>query len=246
MCLLNTVISKRVYTLGMTMQLRQIKRIKKAGLILFILIFPVMQLSGVMADDSDEETFPEPVISSELNDSSSHQVTRSSFQSQSVTDSNAATTIYFPIVRQAQSTPEQESGGEDVSFMNNEELAVLELVNIERVAAGCGPVEGQYHLRTAAYLHSKDMADNGYFSHTGLNGSRFWERAQDAGYDGFAAGENIAAGYRTPEAVMTGWMNSPGHRNNILNCSHTHLGVGYHFGSGSSYGAYWTQVFGQE
>ena len=216
------------------------KRIKKAGLILFIFIIPVMQLSGVMAEEEEEGQLPEPVSSSELNENPSHQVAHTSLDSEASQASPPSTLIFLPAIFQSEETPE------DFSYMTDQEVAVLELVNVEREQAGCGPVSPEPHLRTAAYLHSKDMADNGYFAHTGLNGSRFWERAQDAGYEGFAAGENIAAGYRSPESVMNGWMNSEGHRNNILNCSHTHLGVGYYYGSGSPYGTYWTQVFGRE
>ncbi len=221
------------------------QRIKNAGLILFIFIICVMQLSGVMADGNDEEPAPEPTTSSAVNETPPHQVADPSDTNQLVQETSAAAVLYFPIVVQPENT-DADDEGDDVPFMNEFEQAVLDLVNIERQQAGCGPVEGEYYLRTAAFLHSKDMADNAYFSHTGLNGSRFWERASDAGYQGFAAGENIAAGYRSPESVMNGWMNSSGHRANILNCSHTHLGVGYYYGNGTPYGAYWTQVFGRQ
>ncbi|MEM7278663.1 MAG: major capsid protein [Pseudomonadota bacterium] len=142
------------------------------------------------------------------------------------------TKVYLPLI--------------STKFTTSIEDAVLDLVNQRRAEAGCGPVKPERSLHEAAYLHSKDMADNRYFSHTGLDGSRFWQRAERAGYEGFAAGENIAAGQRTPESVMTAWMNSTGHRNNILNCRHTHLGMGHYYGSGSRYGHYWTQVFGRE
>ncbi len=231
--------------IGMTMQ-DDFQRIKKAGLILFIFIICVLQLSGVMADGSDEETAPEPTTSSAVNELPPHQIADPITSQQAKDAESTATTIFLTMIFQPGTPePETEEGGEDLPFMNEFEQAVLDLVNVERQNAGCGPVEGEYYLRTAAFLHSKDMADNGYFSHTGQNGSRFWERASAAGYEGFAAGENIAAGYRTPESVMNGWMNSSGHRANILNCSHTHLGVGYYYGDGSPYGAYWTQVFGR-
>lgn len=220
--------------------------------ILFILIFPVLGLSGVMADGEEDATLPEPVTSSDSNPQQSHLIVDSSANLQSPSSTDATIYLYFPLMVRSEATEEENNSGNDngeqipdVDFMNEFEQAVLTLTNEERAKAGCGPVAGQYNLRQAAYLHSKDMADNAYFNHTGQNGSRFWERAAAAGYDGFAAGENIAAGYRTAESVMTGWMNSPGHRANILNCSHTHLGVGYYYNSNAPYRAYWTQVFGR-
>ena len=124
------------------------------------------------------------------------------------------------------------------------EMAVIDLVNQERAGAGCGPVRLESHLQQAADAHSLDMAQNGYFSHTGLNGSQFWDRAEAAGYDGFAAGENIAAGQATAAEVVAGWMESPGHRDNILTCSHTEVGVGHYY-SDQGYRHYWTQLFGE-
>jgi uncharacterized protein YkwD len=125
---------------------------------------------------------------------------------------------------------------------------VVAVVNIERAAAGCNPVTMHPQLNQAALGHSQDMAFNDFFSHTGSDGSSPWQRIVAAGYTNFStAGENIAAGYSTPQAVMTGWMNSPGHRNNILNCAFQHIGVGYYYlanDTGSvNYHHYWTQVF---
>jgi uncharacterized protein YkwD len=120
---------------------------------------------------------------------------------------------------------------------------VLALTNAERAKVGCAALRLNTALRTAARNHSTDMARNNYFSHTGRNGSSPGDRMRAAGYDtsrGWA--ENIAAGYRTPAAVMDGWMNSTGHRNNILNCNLRALGVGAaRVGTGQ---IYWTQAFG--
>lgn len=119
---------------------------------------------------------------------------------------------------------------------------VLRLVNVERAAAGCAPVTANPVLGEAARAHSQDMADQGYFSHTSLDGRSPWDRLEAAGYsDG--SGENIAAGQSTAQDVMSSWMNSEGHRSNILNCGSTTMGVG--IGHGGSYGIYWTQVFGR-
>lgn len=133
---------------------------------------------------------------------------------------------------------------EQVDEITALEDEVVTLTNAERRAAGCGEVDTDERLRDAARGHSRDMATNDYFSHTGLDGSSFVERAARAGFPaGRAAGENIAVGYRTPADVMDGWMNSEGHRDNILNCSHAVIGVGLAYdGQGRPY---WTQVFGR-
>jgi len=121
---------------------------------------------------------------------------------------------------------------------------VTALVNQERAEAGCDPVRTDERLRTAARGHSRDMATNDYFSHTAPNGSTFVDRVAAAGYPREqAGGENIAMGYRTPAAVMAGWMDSDGHRANILNCDFEAIGVGLARDSNGT--AYWTQVFGR-
>jgi len=136
------------------------------------------------------------------------------------------------------------------------ENQVLTLVNQKRAAgATCGgvykpPVPAltlDTRLRCASRKHSKDMAINNFFSHTGSNGSTFTQRITSAGYTYSYAGENIGAGYSTPSAAVTGWMNSSGHCNNIMNPNYKHLGVGYYYrSSGSTYAHYWTQDFGAQ
>jgi uncharacterized protein YkwD len=92
------------------------------------------------------------------------------------------------------------------------------------------------------------MAQNDFFSHTGSDGSSFTDRLIRAGYTFSAAAENIAAGTTTPERTVDGWMNSEGHRRNILNCELREIGVGYAYlenDTGSvNYHHYWTQDFG--
>lgn len=124
---------------------------------------------------------------------------------------------------------------------DSREEQVVALVNQERATAGCGAVRINSQLATAARRHSQDQAANNTMSHTGSNGSSFVERARAAGYQN-PIGENVAMGYRTPEAVMDGWMNSDGHRRNILNCQAKAIGVGVATASDGS--LYWTQVFG--
>jgi len=121
------------------------------------------------------------------------------------------------------------------------EAAVVDLVNDARASAGCPSVRGEAALHDLARRHSADMAARGYFDHTDPDGRTPWDRAEAAGISG-VGGENIAMGAPDARSVMDLWMDSPGHRANILNCDFTRIGVGMHAGSGS--GPWWTQVFG--
>ncbi|SFN19079.1 MULTISPECIES: CAP domain-containing protein [Streptomyces] len=118
---------------------------------------------------------------------------------------------------------------------------VLNLVNAERAKAGCSPVTVDAKLTKAAQDHSQDMADHQNMSHTGSDGSDMSERLSRVGYAFRSAGENVAAGYGTAESVMDGWMNSPGHKANILNCGFKEIGIGL-----AQPGNYWTQNFGTQ
>lgn len=125
------------------------------------------------------------------------------------------------------------------------EQEVTELVNMEREIENLHPLVWDDALGAAARGHSADMAQRNYFSHTSLDGRLFHQRITAAGYAYSTCGENIAAGYSNAQAVMNGWMNSPGHRANILGSGFCDIGVGYAFGSASTYGHYWTQDFGR-
>ncbi|RAY15460.1 CAP domain-containing protein [Actinomadura craniellae] len=117
---------------------------------------------------------------------------------------------------------------------------VVRLTNAERAKAGCPALRVDARLTTSARRHSADMKARNYFSHTSPNGTDFAARIRAAGYPSPGA-ENIAMGYPTPAAVMKGWMNSPGHRANILNCKLRAIGTGVATGGR---GPYWTQNFG--
>ncbi|MFF5161240.1 CAP domain-containing protein [Streptomyces sp. NPDC000348] len=117
---------------------------------------------------------------------------------------------------------------------------VLRLVNAERAKAGCSPVTASSTLTDLATAFSDDMAARGFFDHTDPDGDTPWDRAKAAGISNLG-GENIARGQADAEAVMQSWMDSPGHKANILNCDFKTLGVGVHMGSG---GPWWTQNFG--
>lgn len=116
---------------------------------------------------------------------------------------------------------------------------IVQLVNAERAKAGCQPLTLNAKLTKAAQEHSADMAAHQNMSHTGSDGSDPGTRITQAGYTWSAYGENVAYGYSTAAEVMAGWMSSPGHRANILNCGYQEIGVGL-----AQPDSYWTQDFG--
>lgn len=163
--------------------------------------------------------------------------------------SNPASFLDFMVNVTATTTPTPTPGTGASAF----EQRVLDLTNQARAQARtCGtqaypaaaPLTSNAALRAAAYNHSRDMAVRNFFSHTNPDGLDPFARMRAAGYTGFtAAAENIAAGQATPEAVVAGWLQSPGHCANIMNAAYRDLGVGYY--AGGSYGHYWTQDFGR-
>ncbi|AVT30814.1 hypothetical protein C6361_16480 [Plantactinospora sp. BC1] len=140
----------------------------------------------------------------------------------------------------ARRTPARSGSGAGAAG-SSQEAQVLAIVNQERTANGCGTVVINNDLAEAARLHSQDQGEHTNMSHTGSDGSDFVERARRAGYDR-PIGENVAMGYQNAAAVMDGWMNSSGHRANILNCDAKAMGVGV--ATGADGRLYWTQVFG--
>ncbi|MFJ3336793.1 CAP domain-containing protein [Streptomyces sp. NPDC086766] len=145
----------------------------------------------------------------------------------------SAPTASTPAAAASPSTPKPTATASGVA------ARIVELVNAERAKAGCSPVTLNATLTKAAQAHSEDMAAHQNMSHTGSDGSSPGDRITRAGYDWSTYGENVAYGYSTADQVMSGWMSSPGHRANILNCSFKEIGVG-HAGPGD----YWTQDFG--
>ncbi|MFC5218733.1 sigma-70 family RNA polymerase sigma factor [Streptomyces coerulescens] len=137
--------------------------------------------------------------------------------------------------RTASSAPQAQSAPTDTVGQ------VVALVNKERANAGCGPLAEDSLLNKSAQGHSEDMAARDFFDHTNPDGADPGQRITAAGYRWSTYGENIAMGQQTPAAVMDSWMNSPGHKANILNCSFKDIGVGIHNGPG---GPWWTQNFG--
>lgn len=118
------------------------------------------------------------------------------------------------------------------------EAEVIRLVNEIRVQNGLSALKTNWELSRVARYKSQDMVDNHYFSHTSPTYGTPFEMMRAFGLSYRAAGENIAYGQTTPQAVVTAWMNSSGHRANILSSSYTQIGVGY-----VAKGNYWTQMF---
>ena len=118
------------------------------------------------------------------------------------------------------------------------EQQVVDLTNAERTKAGLKPLQIYAPLMAVARDKSEDMARNNYFSHTSPTYGSPFDQMRSAGISYRAAGENIAQGQRSPQQVVQAWMDSPGHRQNILNPSFTHIGVGF-----VENGYYWTQQF---
>ena len=118
------------------------------------------------------------------------------------------------------------------------EAEVVRLVNVERTKNGLPKLSHNWELSRVARYKSQDMKDKKYFSHTSPTYGSPFQMMKNFGISYKTAGENIAKGYSTPAAVVNGWMNSPGHRANILNSSFTEIGVGY-----VANGNYWTQMF---
>lgn len=136
----------------------------------------------------------------------------------------------------------------------NFQAEALRLVNERRAAgASCG-TRGNFAatgalrwsdaLASAAYLHSKDMADKNYFSHDSQDGRSFSQRITAAGYNWSTVGENIAAGQGTLAAVIDGWMASDGHCANIMSPAFHDIGLGCARNANSQYGIYWTMDLG--
>lgn len=144
----------------------------------------------------------------------------------------------------AADTPSMGGDDSDNTSQGVSELAyrVLELVNVQREENGLEPLQWDDKLANAAQAHCEDMIERNFFDHNNPDGESSYDRIKAQGVPYFMTAENIAAGQQTPESVMDSWMNSEGHRANILNPELTHIGIGVAYGG--YYGIYWTQCFG--
>lgn len=136
----------------------------------------------------------------------------------------------------AEEQPKQEES--QSSALSQFESQVVELTNQERAKNGLQPLQVDNELSKVAREKSRDMATNGYFDHNSPSYGSPFDMMKSFGISYRTAGENIAQGQRTPQEVVNAWMNSPGHRANILNGEFTHIGVGY-----VEQGNHWTQQF---
>ncbi|MDJ0571516.1 MAG: CAP domain-containing protein [Pleurocapsa sp. MO_192.B19] len=134
---------------------------------------------------------------------------------------------------------------------NQFDQRILELVNNERANVGLDSLSIDDQLDQAANLHTDEMVQADQMSHQLPGEASLGDRVSATGYNWTRLGENVAAGYTTPESVVEGWMNSPGHRENILNPEFTSIGIGYDNApddnnSFNDFDVYWTQVFGTD
>lgn len=179
------------------------------------------------------------LISSQIFACSPEDISNSDEETTTITDEESVSTDPDIVIDTPTTSPVTEEPTEEVINENlSEAEELLILVNASRAAEGLSSLILNDALTKAALTHSVDMNTNNYFDHTGLNGSRFWDRTADAGYTGVARGENIAVGQRSVEAVHNSWMTSDGHRENILKEDITEMGLGHN-------GSYWTQIFGR-
>lgn len=129
----------------------------------------------------------------------------------------------------------------DLDQIKNLENEVIRLVNVERQKYGLAPLKANWELSRVARFKSMDMVEKNYFSHVSPTYGSPFKMITDFGLTYSSAGENIAMGQKTPAAVMKGWMNSSGHRANILNSTYTEIGVGLAVNKNGQ--NYWTQMF---
>ncbi|WP_105973794.1 CAP domain-containing protein [Streptomyces geranii] len=188
--------------------------------------------------DTDRDT-TSPSPSPSTSTASAAPTTKAPPKKSAVTPSEAPETTPAPTPTKSKEK-QQSTAPITVTAEAAAEAEVLQLVNEERAKVGCSAVSANSALRELAESFSEDMAARDFFDHTDPDGLSPWDRADKAGITNLG-GENIARGQADAAAVMEAWMNSPGHKANILNCDFKTLGVGVHFGSG---GPWWTQDFG--
>lgn len=185
-----------------------------------------------------EKTDSTPVESEENNTTPKPEADQSANETDTVvtpTKPQEEVTNKEPEVKPAPSKPENNI------TISAVEQAVLNLTNAERQKAGLSPLQADQNLMASAREKSKDMATKNYFSHTSPTYGSPFDQMKQFGVTYKAAGENIAMGQRNAEAVVKAWMDSPGHRENILKPNFTHIGIGY-----VENGNYWTQQFIQK
>ncbi|MEW9501918.1 CAP domain-containing protein [Jeotgalibacillus marinus] len=140
--------------------------------------------------------------------------------------------------KEQEATPNKSNEQEDASDVSSFEQQVVDLTNAERSKEGLAPLQLDVELSKVAKDKSKDMQQNQYFDHNSPTHGSPFDMMKEYGVSYKSAGENIAMGQGSPEEVVQAWMNSEGHRKNIMSSSYTHIGVGH-----IKEGNYWTQMF---
>ncbi|RFU66430.1 sporulation protein [Peribacillus saganii] len=143
-----------------------------------------------------------------------------------------------PAAQETAAAPKQAPAAADTSAVSAFEKQVVELTNAERAKQGLKALQLDTELSKVARVKSQDMKDKNYFDHNSPTYGSPFDMMKKFGIQYSSAGENIAQGQTSPQQVVQAWMDSPGHRENIMNSSYTHIGVG-HVSSGN----YWTQMF---
>ncbi len=209
---------------------------KNQGIIRFLTINKV-PITSIKWSGCNQNNKPNTEVTTQTQTESQTQAT-----TQIVTESTTETTTQAVTQTTTESTTETttqattESQTSSSSSLSAMEQEVVRLVNIERNKQGLSSLEIDEELYKVAKLKSEDMKNNNYFSHTSPTYGSPFDMLKQFNISYKAAGENIAKGQKTAEAVVTAWMNSDGHRQNILSSSYTHIAVAYVDG-------YWTQLF---
>jgi uncharacterized YkwD family protein len=164
--------------------------------------------------------------------------TKPTVPTQQPSQTGAAKPVQQQPVQQQPGTADQPKTPQTTSTLSAYEQKVVDLTNQERAKNGLPALKVDLTLSKMAHEKSRDMSANGYFSHTSPTYGSPFDMMKKYGVTYRSAGENIAMGQRTPEEVVNGWMNSEGHRKNILNPNYNYIGVGY-----VAQGNYWTQEF---
>ncbi|WP_141603804.1 CAP domain-containing protein [Terrilactibacillus laevilacticus] len=155
--------------------------------------------------------------------------------------SKPSTQAPAPSKQPASNSENKPAANQSNSALNAFENKVVELTNQQRAKQGLKPLQIDTKLSKMARDKSKDMKDKNYFDHQSPTYGSPFDMMKSYGISYSTAGENIAAGQKTPQDVVNAWMNSEGHRKNIMNSHFTHIGVGYV--DGGAKGTYWTQEF---
>ncbi len=210
-----------------------------ALVVALVVVIPLVFSKPVDADtDGHQRTFHQPEWFQQFSETFNieWQQMRNRFQSEQDQKPQQSTKTKKPGEDKKEKKPDSSD-----SAIKPFEKQVVKLTNKERTKRGLNPLKIDKKLSKMARKKSEDMRDSGYFDHKSPNYGSPFDMMKQFDIHFTAAGENIAAGQKTPEQVVEAWMHSEGHRKNILNDSFTHIGLGYV--EGGKYGTYWSQEF---